>query len=435
MSSSSSTTSTASHHPNNNNSSNNNGSPTTTNGTGMEAMIGEALAHNNNNNNNDATTVSSDNNNNNNASTIAHYYSSSLITALQSTTVGLWMYKGFAEAATFRRADRLQQQPIRWWRLLGFATVRLVLQVCGAAGAVWGSSQVYGLRQEGNDGSSNDDEWSFWRTVCLYLVTPVFALRWFWHCKHYLEQDKLDYPTVKRHHRRLHRGSFCQVYSARWILQVGGAAGAVWGGTEAFGWRTEQNSNEFQVAAAVVGLLFAVRWGAQVMEYCLCCGTTGSTGSSDGQQQQQHVGWIILARWIDAIVTPLLLDVLGGAGAVWGFSEIVGWRNRATQSQWSWVARGAAGALGYRWMQQVYDFVQHERRGQQEVQRSLDRTRQQQQTPSTEQQQQQQPRPSTPKSYNTMDRVSSPDVELADLQFKEDGTDDGVPVANVATSG
>jgi hypothetical protein len=64
--------------------------------------------------------------------------------------------------------SRLQQ----WrWQLLHMFAVRLVLEVFGGGGAIWGFSEACGLRHERN-------VW-FWRPASLF-VAFLFALRWLW---------------------------------------------------------------------------------------------------------------------------------------------------------------------------------------------------------------------------------------------------------------
>ncbi|CAB9501808.1 expressed unknown protein [Seminavis robusta] len=62
-----------------------------------------------------------------------------------------------------------QQQQQRWWSLIPTFTAKLVLEVFGAAGAIWGFSEALGIRTE--------DTVGFWRPAALF-VGFLFGIRW-----------------------------------------------------------------------------------------------------------------------------------------------------------------------------------------------------------------------------------------------------------------
>ena len=57
----------------------------------------------------------------------------------------------------------------QWQRLLQTFSAKLILEVMGGAGAVWGFSEVVGLRNESN--------WWFWRPVAK-MIGLIFLARW-----------------------------------------------------------------------------------------------------------------------------------------------------------------------------------------------------------------------------------------------------------------
>lgn len=85
------------------------------------------------------------------------------------------------------------------------------------------------------------------------------------------------------------------------VLEVFGGAGAVWGCSEAFGVRGGPNNDAWRRVCDVVGVICALRWFYILLE--------------DKPESPQS-----------KVLAEFLLQVLGGAGAIWGFSEILGLR-------------------------------------------------------------------------------------------------------------
>ena len=56
----------------------------------------------------------------------------------------------------------------------------------------------------------------------------------------------------------------CQQYSVKFVLEVLGGAGAVWGSSEAMGLRTSRNVWFFRPLALAVGTVFLIRWLVQL---------------------------------------------------------------------------------------------------------------------------------------------------------------------------
>jgi len=53
----------------------------------------------------------------------------------------------------------------------------------------------------------------------------------------------------------------------------------------------------------------------------------------------------------------LVLEVFGGGGAIWGFSEVIQLRNPETQETWRIIATSFAFLFFLRWICQIIDFM------------------------------------------------------------------------------
>mmetsp|Transcript_26421 Transcript_26421/g.54472 ORF Transcript_26421/g.54472 Transcript_26421/m.54472 type:complete len:329 (-) Transcript_26421:66-1052(-) len=219
---------------------------------------------------------------------------------------------------------------------------KLLLEVCGASGAIWGSSEIFFLRDTplGNE---------IVRIVAMF-VGVIFFYRFWWHAKHYYQHDQ-DFPPLKEHHRRKWKLPFLQVFASKLVLEVLGGAGDIWGCSEAVTLRNATNKFSWRVAAAAVGYVFFIRWVFQVFAYCLCFAGLWSNPASFR---------MTLARWYDAFVSKLVLEVFGAAGAVWGFSEIVFLRTPDTVYIWRPIAITIGVVFTLRWIFALKAFVQSE---------------------------------------------------------------------------
>ena len=252
-----------------------------------------------------------------------------------NSNLGLWVYKGWSECLVYRRAGRLQDELINILGLIPYLCTKFLLEVCGAAGAVWGSTEVYLLR--------NEQTIEFWRWIC-YIVFVAFLIRWYWHGKHFLEQERYSFPPIKRHHRRLHRGTFIGIHTVTFILQVLGGCGAFWGSSEVVRLRNSETVERWRIVAAGAGVLFFGRWMYQIFDYCLCINITtinnNNNNNSDNSNPDDAIAAIRASRfaiyyqWFEELVIKLILEVFGAAGAVWGISEIFGFRTNETLDTW-----------------------------------------------------------------------------------------------------
>jgi hypothetical protein len=146
--------------------------------------------------------------------------------------------------------------------------------------------------------------------------------------------------------------TFFQIFSTKFLLEVLGATGAVWGSMEALTLRNDTNVEQWRTVAIMVGLGFLARWICLVLSYCLFSGML----------------WIhstptltLLARWMDLIVAKFVLEVLGAAGAAWGFSEIVKLRTPDTMHSWRPVSVAAGFIFLLRWVWQLRSTLWEER--------------------------------------------------------------------------
>jgi hypothetical protein len=80
------------------------------------------------------------------------------------------------------RVSRISQR--QWRQLLQVFSARLVLEVFGGAGAIWGCSEAMGLRHGGN-------LW-FWRPAAL-LVGMAFLGRWILQLKETIQAEAIVY--------------------------------------------------------------------------------------------------------------------------------------------------------------------------------------------------------------------------------------------------
>lgn len=111
----------------------------------------------------------------------------------------------------------------------------------------------------------------------------------------------------KEHHRRTHRLEFAQIHASKFILQVLGGGGAVWGSSEVLTFRDATTASEWRIASIVVGFLFLIRWMFQISAYCLCL----------SERWVDPTTFLSTAlRFYDAFIVTFILEVLGAAGAV-----------------------------------------------------------------------------------------------------------------------
>jgi len=78
---------------------------------------------------------------------------------------------------------------------------------------------------------------------------------------------KMAAAAAAGHRRRIapyHLVDLCQQYSVKFVLEVLGGVGAIWGSTEAVGLRTSSTAWFFRPLSLAVGAVFLMRWLVQL---------------------------------------------------------------------------------------------------------------------------------------------------------------------------
>mmetsp|Transcript_12948 Transcript_12948/g.16916 ORF Transcript_12948/g.16916 Transcript_12948/m.16916 type:complete len:113 (-) Transcript_12948:196-534(-) len=63
--------------------------------------------------------------------------------------------------------------------------------------------------------------------------------------------------------------AFLHIFLPRLVLEVFGGGGAIWGFSEAIGFRTPETVYFWRPAALTVGAIFFVRWLNQIRDHCV----------------------------------------------------------------------------------------------------------------------------------------------------------------------
>lgn len=223
-----------------------------------------------------------------------------------------------------------------------FVVSKIILEVCGAAGAVWGICEIINWRHVEN----TDD---FHEIVTITFV--IFAIRFYWHAKHFWQYG-YDFPYVKLHHRRSHWYHGLQVFGAKFLLQVCGAAGAVWGASETAGFRHALNRHPWQIAAWVTTVLFGIRWLIELVSYCLLCRRRQGGRCYNVLKNQ-------IIPFLEVTVTKFVLEVCGSTGAVWAVADILSIRDQTPDSATTWrmVALVIGSIFFLRWALHVKEYL------------------------------------------------------------------------------
>lgn len=236
-----------------------------------------------------------------------------------------------------RHKDESQTSILSFVHVLGS---KFLLEVMGAAGAVWGAADILFLRAtvEGNERMR----------LLAVLIGGIFLIRYWWAIKHWWSHQH-DYLPIKVHHRRTHRLSFFQIHASKFVLNVLGGSGAIWGCAEAVTLRNADNALGWRIAAILVGAVFLMRWIFQMLAYCLYMSTIWSDPSSI---------LMTIIGWCEVVVVNLILEVFGAIGAVWGFSEIITLRTSETNDVWRPISLVVGVIFLLRWILYLVEFIQ-----------------------------------------------------------------------------
>jgi len=137
-----------------------------------------------------------------------------------------------------------------------------------------------------------------------------------------------------------------QTFSAKLVLEVFGGGGAIWGFSEAATLRVPDTQEFWRFNASVVGALFFIRFILQIQDYC-------KEHIFDQSVEETYS----LKRMFQIFLAKLVLEVFGGGGAIWGFSEVLTLRNPKTQEFWRGVALSIGGIFFVRFIMQCSDYL------------------------------------------------------------------------------
>ena len=221
-------------------------------------------------------------------------------------------------------------------RFLQIFSAKLVLEVFGGGGAIWGFAEVLTLR--------NPETQEFWRFNALVAAT-IFFVRFLLQCNDYLSEMSGKYSSLYDDKRGI-RG--LQIFSAKIVLEVFGAAGAIWGFSEVLTLRRLETLEFWRSNALVIGFIFFIRFVSQMVDFTL------EMKQRENFLKRNSAQWTRLSQIFSA---KLVLEVFGGAGAIWGFSEIITLRNAETIGTWRICALISGTIFLIRWIMQITDYV------------------------------------------------------------------------------
>jgi len=218
-----------------------------------------------------------------------------------------------------------------------------ILQVWGGVGAVWGFAEVVGLR--------TPETIDVWRPIALSFGI-LFLCRFIW--------QVIDYPnrSSTEHHHDHHKvrtlasytrlEKFYQLTSEfipKYILEVWGGVGAVWGFAEVVGLRIPETVYIWRPISLTFGVMFFVRYLYQLIQAVKAYRRIPRNKSQNNNNDDDDInkneteirtstrGQILFNLTIE-FAPKLILEVWGSTGAVWGFSEVVGLRRPETIYLW-----------------------------------------------------------------------------------------------------
>jgi len=227
-------------------------------------------------------------------------------------------------------------------RLIQVFLAKIVLEVFGAAGAIWGFSEALTLRV------AKTNEFYRWFAV---VVGVIFFIRYLLQISDFVRitmKKKNDESYEEKYVPCWTR--FYQIFAAKLVLEVFGAAGAIWGFSEVLTLRRASTQEEWRFRALTVGALFFIRYGLQMKDYIIKI----RFGKEALLLPLTNEQWI---RLIQVYSAKLVLEVFGGGGAVWGFSEVVTFRTKETQEFWRCIAAATGFIFFCRFNCQIMDFL------------------------------------------------------------------------------
>merc|ERR1712071_66429 len=176
----------------------------------------------------------------------------------------------------------------------------------------------------------------------------IFFVRFLLQCNDYLTDMYGNKFANDFDLNRKDKVRFAQVFSATIVLQVFGGGGAIWGFSEAATFRVPATQTHWRHIALTVGAIFFARWLMQAKDFIL------EARYGDSYVRINRVQMIRLCQVFGA---KMVLEVFGGGGAIWGFSEAATFRVPSTQETWRFRALLIGFIFFIRWTLQTIDFV------------------------------------------------------------------------------
>lgn len=237
--------------------------------------------------------------------------------------------------------------------------MQFILEVLGAGGAIWGMSEVWGMRgyAHNDPGGSNDR-----LRIAANIVFTLGATRMFfryapdWGMKQALvnpHQWILDFGKSKRKTTPeplqgafAFEGVFFVVgVWMQFVLEVLGAGGAWWGMSEVWGFRGyahQDPGGSNDQLRYVSNSVFAIAAIRVLMHYLPVDKITGekhqaAVGLCGPHDYDLTPGGLAsfqleAINFLVGVFMQFVLEVLGAGGAWWGMSEVWGWRGYGTSN-------------------------------------------------------------------------------------------------------
>lgn len=244
-------------------------------------------------------------------------------------------------------------KPQVYVRLAQVFSAKLVLEVFGGGGAIWGASEIVTFR--------NPQTVHFWRP-CAAIFAAVFLARFSLQIKDFLRNEYMslnNHNNINIKEEECHVFRFVQIFSAKFVLEVCGGGGALWGSMEALGLRNPQTQHFWRIWSSAFLLLFFARFLSQSRDYFHKRIASTATADDDMMPSMNVTSYQlkIKKRCAQIFSAKFVLEVLGGAGAIWGFSEVIGLRTPETLWFWRPCALMFGAVFFFRWWLQMSDFL------------------------------------------------------------------------------
>lgn len=259
--------------------------------------------------------------------------------------------------------------------------LRFVLEVAGASGAVWGSSEVMKHRHEVDN--------VYWRKAAYIVAGFALSMYLMEHvAKRLISTEEVVHLVPVESDQENQLSALAVSLSGskkagiivggvlgtvlRLILEVGGATGAVWGSSEVFGLRDESNSETWRKVAsgaryfAFAMLLIEYAVGRPVIipeqEKTLFSGfllgkknpsgaikalCQNASAESVADTSLPYVSAVVASGVAVGFLLRFVLEVMGASGAIWGNSEIFDIRHDSHNKSASRMTAMVVGAFSF----------------------------------------------------------------------------------------